>query len=159
MVDGIGKGILRFVRRILLPVLAFAVALPAIAADPPLVDGVSGAPVVWSDWIARRGPVAVLAWASWSPTANEVLGRHAELSAACRVEDLHLVVLDVQEPLEDGRRALGAGGVAWIHDRHGALLKKYRVIELPSLVIVSKNGEVLARLEPTAEAVRGWRSR
>jgi len=134
-------------------------ALPAIAADPPLVDGASGAPVVWSDWVARRGPVAVLAWASWSPTASEVLGRHAELSAACGERGLHLVVLDVQEPLEDGRRALGAAGVAWIHDRHGALLKTYRVIELPSLVIVSKNGEVLARLGPSAEAVRGWRAR
>ena len=49
--------------------------------------------------------------------------------------------------------------VAWIHDRHGALLKKYRVINIPSILLVSNRGEALARLEPSAEAVRAWSRR
>jgi len=81
---------------------------------------------------------------------------HAGLSKACADAGLHLVVLDVQESLEDGRSALGGREVGWLHDRHGALLKKYRVIEVPSLLLVTAEGEQLAKLDATPEAVRVW---
>lgn len=145
-------------RRALAALAVAAAALPLLAADPPLVDGVSGAPVAWSDLVAKKGPVAVLAWASWAPTAGEVLDRRRELAEATRERGLQFVVLVVQEPLEDARQALAGTGLTWVHDRHGALLKSYRVIELPSIVVVSRAGEVVGRLEPTAEAVRGWRT-
>lgn len=128
----------------------------ASAADPRLVDGVSGAPIAWTDWVAKRGPVAVLVWASWAPTAEATMDGHAGLSKACADAGLHLVVLDVQESLEDGRSALGGREVGWLHDRHGALLKKYRVIEVPSLLLVDPEGEQLAKLDATPEAVRVW---
>ncbi len=135
------------------------VAAAAEAADPPLVDGVSGAPVAWTDWVAKRGPVAVLVWASWAPGAVAVMDRYDEIAAACASLDFHLIVLDVQESLEEGRSALGPRDVSWIHDRHGALLKQYHVIKVPSLVLVSKDNQPFARLEPTAAAVleRGGR--
>jgi len=133
-------------------------ASAATAADPRLVDGVSGAPIAWTDWVAKRGPVAVLVWASWTPTAEATVDGHPVLAAACADAGLHLVVLDVQETLEDGRAALGGRDIGWLHDRHGSLLKQYRVIEIPSLVLVAADGEALARLEPTPEAVRNWRS-
>ena len=129
----------------------------ALAADPRLVDGVSGAPITWTDWVGKRGPVAVLVWASWAPTAEETMDAHAGLSKACADAGLHLVVLDVQESLEDGRAALADREIGWLHDRHGALLKKYRVIEVPSLLLVAADGEQLAKLEATMEAVSGWR--
>ena len=128
----------------------------ASAADPRLVDGVSGAPIAWTDWVAKRGPVAVLVWASWAPTAETTMDGHAGLSKACADAGLHLVVLDVQESLEDGRSALGGREVGWLHDRHGALLKKYRVIEVPSLLLVTAEGEQLAKLDATPDAVRVW---
>ena len=128
----------------------------ASAADPRLVDGVSGAPIGWTDWVAKRGPVAVLVWASWAPTAEATMDGHAGLAKACADAGLHLVVLDVQESLEDGRSALGGREVGWLHDRHGALLKKYRVIEVPSLLLVTADGEQLAKLDATPEAVRVW---
>ena len=128
----------------------------ASAADPRLVDGVSGAPIAWTDWVAKRGPVAVLVWASWAPTADATMDGHAGLSKACADAGLHLVVLDVQESLEDGRSALGGREVGWLHDRHGALLKKYRVIEVPSLLLVTAEGEQLAKLDATPDAVRVW---
>ena len=131
----------------------------ATAADPPLADGVSGAPVTWSDYVAKRGPLAVLVWASWAPESGAVLDRHDDIAAASREAGLKLVVLDVQETLEDGRAALAEREVAWLHDRHGALLKQYRVITIPSLLLVSSDGETLARLEPTAVAVRNWSNR
>ena len=134
-------------------VCILAVVTPAVAADPPLADGVSGAPVAWTDWVVKRGPVAVLVWASWAPRAGAVMDRYDEIAEACASSKLHLVVLDVQESLEDGRAALGPREVSWIHDRHGALLKQYHVITVPSLVLVSPDNQPFARLEPTAAAV------
>jgi hypothetical protein len=131
----------------------FAVVAPTAAADPPLVDGVSGAPVAWTGWVAKRGPVAVLVWASWAPRAEAVMDEYEEIAEACASLKLHLVVLDVHESLEDGRAALGPHGVSWIHDRHGALLKQYHVIKVPSLVLLSADNQPSARLEPTAAAV------
>ena len=128
----------------------------ASAADPRIVDGVSGAPIAWTDWVAKRGPVAVLVWASWAPMAEGTMNGHASLAKACAEAGLHLVVLDVQESLEDGRAALGGREVGWLHDRHGALLKKYRVIEVPSLLLVATDGEQLAKLDATPDAVSGW---
>jgi hypothetical protein len=144
-------------RRYLVLVAAAALALPAVAADPPLVYGVSGAPVGWSDFLARRGPVALLVWSSWAPESAEVLDRSEELSRVAGERGLQMVLLDVQEPLEDARRALDVSGLEWIHDRHGALLKTYRVIAVPSVIIVSPQGEALARLEPRPEALRDWK--
>ena len=126
------------------------------AADPLLVDGVSGAPIAWTDWVAKRGPVAVLVWASWAPEAKTTIDGHSRLAKACADAGLHLVVLDVQETLEDGRAALDGREIGWLHDRHGGLLKKYRVIDVPSLLLVAADGEPLAKIDATPEAVRGW---
>ncbi len=134
-------------------------AVPALAAGPSLVDGVSGVPIDWADWVGKRGPAAVLMWASWAPRAESVIDSHDEIADACREAGLELIVLDVQESIEDGKAALGPKGVPWFHDRHGALLKQYRVIRVPSLVIVSAEGEPLVRMDPTAAAVRSWSSR
>ena len=144
------------------PTLALVLLLgipTANAADPRLVDGVSGAPISWTDWVAKRGPVAVLVWASWAPEAESSMDSYGELLVACGDAGLHLVVLDVQETLEDGRAALDDRKVGWLHDRHGALLKRYRVIEVPSLFLVGADGEALERIDATPEGVRGWRKR
>jgi hypothetical protein len=133
-------------------------AFPSFSADPRLVDGISGAPIAWTDWVAKRGPVAVLVWASWAPSADATMDRYAEFVKACSENGLHLVVLVVQETLDEGRAALGHREVGWLHDRHGALLKRYRVIEVPSLLLVAADGDALDRLEATPEALRGWSS-
>ncbi len=134
--------------------LASMLATLAAAADLPLVDGVSGAPLEWSEWVAKRGPVAVLVWASWAPGATPVIANFGALAAAGREAGLNLELLDVQESLEDGRQALSGTGVNWIHDRHGALLKFYRVITVPSVIVVAKDGTLLKRLAATPEALR-----
>ncbi|MBD3853329.1 MAG: hypothetical protein IFK91_03010 [Acidobacteria bacterium] len=141
----------------MLALIFLLAAGPAEAADPPLADGVSGAPIAWSDWVSKRGPVAVLVWASWAPGADAVIERWDEIVEECSGSGLHPVVVVVQESLADGRAALGARDVPWIHDRHGALLKQHRVIRVPSILVVSAEDEALARLDPTAEAVAGWR--
>ena len=131
---------------------------PLAAVDPPLADGISGAPIAWSDVVGKRGPVAVLVWASWAPGAPAVIDGWDEIVKECGLSGLHPVIVDVQETLADARAALGPRGVPWIHDRHGALLKQYRVIKVPSIVVVSAEGEDVAHLDPTVAAVAGWRS-
>jgi hypothetical protein len=126
------------------------------AADPRLVDGISGAPIAWSEWVAKRGPVAVLVWSSWAPDAQDSLKSYEALAAACKEAGLHLVVLDVQETLEEGRSALSGTDFGWLHDRHGALLKQYRVIEVPSLLLVAADGRTLDKIEATPEAIQSW---
>ena len=140
----------------LFTILALFGLSAASAADPRIVDGVSGAPIAWTDWVAKRGPVAVLVWASWAPMAEATMDEHTSLAEVCTEAGLHLVVLDVQESLEDGRAALAGREVGWLHDRHGALLKMYRVIEVPSLLLIAADGEQLAKLDATADAVRRW---
>jgi hypothetical protein len=130
----------------------------AVAVEPPRADRGSGAPIGWSDVVSKRGPVAVLVWASWAPGAAAVIDGWDEIALASRESGLHLVVVDVQETLADARAVLGPRGVPWIHDRHGSLLKQYRVIKVPSIVVVSAEGEALAHLDPTVAAVAGWRS-
>jgi len=141
--------------------LAFILLLaagPLAAVDPPLADGVSGAPIVWSNLVGKHGPVAVVMWASWAPGAEAVIDSWDQIAKECRESGLHPVIVVVQESLADGRAALGPRGVPWIHDRHGALLKQYRVIKVPSIVVVSAEGEDVAHLDPTVAAVAGWRS-
>jgi len=149
--------ILQPMKRLVLIVTAVLVCAPLAAADLPVVDGVSGAPLVWSEWVAKRGPVAVVVWASWAPGAESVIARYRELADASRDIGLELVVLDVQESLEDGRKALAGTEISWIHDRHGALLKHYRVIDVPSILVVGADGNLKQRLPAKAEALRaGW---
>jgi hypothetical protein len=131
---------------------------PVIAqADPSpqLVDAV-GNPVDWPEWVSERAPVAVLVWSTWVPESRETASNFDALRRACGERELDFVVVDVQEPHDSARRVLDALGVTWLHDRHGAMLKHYRVIRLPVLLVVDSNGEVIGRLEATPEAVESW---
>jgi hypothetical protein len=69
-----------------------------------------------------------------------------------------MVIIAVQEPIEDSRQALGSGP-GWLHDRHGSILKAYRVIRVPAMLVVDSDGRVLERLEALPEAVDAWRGR
>ena len=142
---------------LLIALILLLASWPVAAVDPPLADGISGAPIAWSEWVGKRGPVAVVVWASWAPGAGAVIDSWDQIVKECRESGLHPVIVVVQESLADGRAALGPEEIPWIHDRHGALLKQYRVTRVPSILVVSAEGEALARLDPTAEAVAGWR--
>ena len=128
------------------------------AVQPVQLVAPDGSPVQWLEWVAADAPAAVLFWASWAPRSDTVLAGLADLATACRKRELKLIIIDVQESLADARAALADAGVGWLHDRHGALLKEYRVIRVPALLIVDVKGKVLAELAPTPAAVSGWRA-
>jgi len=126
------------------------------SAAGPTVTTSGGSSVDWADWVEEQGPVAVLLWASWAPGAGDVIAGVGDLETAAAARNLGLVVVSVQEELDEAREDLDGIKVAWLHDRYGGLLKHHRVVTIPVLVIVARNGEVLARLDPTADALRGW---
>jgi thiol-disulfide isomerase/thioredoxin len=133
--------------------IALAAAAPAGAGDLAL-SAADGSSVRWSEWVTANGPAAVLVWASWAPGAPAAVDGLPELAEAARSQGLKLVVVDVQEELEAARRGLELARVPWLHDRHGAILKQYRLIELPILLVVGQDGRELARMDPSAESLR-----
>lgn len=129
----------------------------ALAAESSVVlEDPDREPVAWSHWLEGNAPVAVLLWTSWAPRSEAAIARLDEIASACRSAGLELVVVAVQEPFADAEAILARQSVPWFHDRHGELLKQYRVLRLPSLVVVGADGSIAARLEPSPEGVRGW---
>ena len=113
----------------------------------------------WTAWIEAHGPAAVVVYASWAPRSDELLLALGDLGASARARELGFVVLAVQEPFDDARASLDPAGVEWLHDRHGTLLKRYRVLRIPSVLVVARDGALLATLDATADALRsggGW---
>jgi hypothetical protein len=128
---------------------ALGIAGLATTAEPALRDH-EGAAVVWTDWLAERAPAAVVVYASWAPRADGVLASLADLESAARARGLRLVLLAVQEPFEDSRVTLESVDVEWIHDRHGVLLKRYRVLRVPSMLVIGSDGDLVATLDVDA---------
>ena len=135
--------------------LVLATTVPAAEPAPQLVIPEGGS-VGWHAWLEERGQSAVLIWSSWAPRAFEPLGALPELRKACAAKNLELVLIAVQEPIEDARKALQPYRVTWLHDRRGDILKHHRVTRLPALLVVDEAGEVLARLTPDPSQIDGW---
>lgn len=106
--------------------------------------------MVWTDWLAEREPAVVVVYASWAPRADGVLAGLGDLESAARARGLRLVLLAVQEPFEDSQAALESVDVEWIHDRHGVLLKRYRVLRVPSMLVIGAEGDLVATLDVDA---------
>jgi hypothetical protein len=123
---------------------------PQMAVTAP-----DGSPVQWSRLLEQHGPVAVLFWASWAPRGRSTLASCGRMREAARKRGLELLIVDVQESLPDARYALSNSGIPWVHDRYGRLLRRYRVLRIPRLLVIAKDGGVTARLEPRAEALEG----
>ena len=115
-----------------------------------------GGSVAWADWLGDNAPIAVLLWASWVPDADSTLADLDRITAAASARGLELVLVVVQEPLNEARESLGNIDVEWLHDRYGHLLKEYRVVSIPRLLVVAEDGRVVERLEVDVESLRAW---
>ncbi len=125
------------------------------ADDIHLVDS-KGEATRWLGWLETNGPTAALVWSSWAPDGSEALGIAPALAEAAGRKGLGFVIVDVQEEFEEAGHALAGRGMEWLHDRHGEILKQYRLIEVPILVIVDAEGRLEARLAPEPAALAAW---
>ncbi len=141
---------------------ALGAALLAAQSPPPVeleLRYPDGTPVAWERWIGAHAPVAMVVWASWTPRSGEVLRRLGELRRVAEDRGLSLVLVAVQEPVTDSRRALEGVDVTWFHDGRGSVLKRFRVVRVPSLVVLDRGGRVLGRMESSPEALGSWEGR
>lgn len=113
----------------------------------------------FDSWLGANGPAVLMVWATWAPRADTALERLARIRRACEERDIALVLVDVQEPYEVGREALRQYGLPWIHDRHGQLLKHFRIIKIPRLLLVGAGGELISQADVSEDAVRSWEER
>lgn len=117
-----------------------------------------GRPIVWADWVSDHSPVAVLLWASWVPDAERTLADLDAIVAATGRRGLDFVVVAVQEPLDEASKSLAGTEVSWLHDRYGRLLKDYRVVAIPRLLVFADDGRLIERLEIDQDSMRHWGS-
>ncbi len=143
--------------RRLLACLVCLVGAVAWAGEGPDLTNAAGQPVDWAQWLADNGPAAVVVLASWAPEAERVERDLPALARMCGERNLGLAVVGVHEPLKDTRSAMEGRGVTWFHDRHGSILKAYRLIRVPVMVILKPDGTVSARLDPSPAALADWR--
>jgi hypothetical protein len=136
---------------------ASALVVHPVMAQEIELTAANGTPVQWSSWVVDNGPAAILFWASWTPDADQVLSRLGAFERTARGQQLGFVVISVQEEYDAARAALDENGT-WLHDRHGRLLRQLRVLEVPSLVVIAADGQVLSRLEPSPDALGRWRA-
>jgi hypothetical protein len=139
---------------------AMLVALCVAAAPGPAAEVTvatpDGATVEWSAWIEEHGPAAVVLWASWAPGAKGTMLGLADLDGVAGSKGLDLVLVSVQEDAAKAGIKLADSKLVWLHDRWGALLKHYRIVTIPAMLIVDRDGTLLARLDATPEALREW---
>lgn len=147
------------IRAVAAALCAGAAFVAAQTPVPVVVTAPDGRTLEWSRWLANAGPAAVLLWSSWSPRGDEPLAELEAFEAVCRERGLAFVLVAVQEELEESAAVLGGRDVRWLHDRHGMLLKRYRVVRVPSVLVLDGRGEAVARLQPTPEALQAWEAR
>lgn len=138
--------------------VAFCLPVADLSSAEVTVTDPDGAPVRWSGWIEDQGPAAVVLWASWVPNAEATLNEWSAIARVARSKNLSPILVSVQESAAETRASLGGADIPWMNDRYGGLLKQFRVVEIPAMVIVAEDGRVVARLDPTANALREWKS-
>jgi hypothetical protein len=158
----VGRYTLSVIRHMKLEmVLLLLVLLVGVQAEGQVLETLhvrasDGESTPLDSWLAERGPAVLLIWATWAPRSEQSLVVLDELQAACAERDLALVVVDVQEPFEAGWDVFAGGDVPWVHDRHGVLLKHFRVIKIPRLLVISSDGDLVQQSAVSVDFVRNW---
>ena len=138
--------------------VAICASVSEISSAELTIAGPDGEAIHWSSWLEDHGPAAVVLWASWVPDAEATVNELEGISRVARSKELEMILVSVQESPDEARSSLETAGVPWLNDRYGGLLKRFRVVKIPTLVIVEKDGRVVARLDATANALRVWKS-
>jgi peroxiredoxin len=138
-------------------------AEPASAAstgDKEWVDftlpDADGRQVSLGPFIGKK-PVLLVFWATWCPPCTEavpLLNRmHTESAADAKVQ---ILALDFMESREKVSAFIASKKVAFpvLLDRSGSVARKYRVVGIPTYVLIDRDGKVVYRDHEIPEIAR-----
>lgn len=128
-----------------------AAAIPAAGELQDRVDftlpDMEGNPVSLDRFVGKK-PVFLLFWATWCPHCNEAVPEinriHAESG---RGDRLQILALDYKEPHEKVAAFIRRKDVEYpvLLDRKGAVTRSYRVLGIPTYILIDTAGRIVYR--------------
>jgi peroxiredoxin len=91
-----------------------------------------------------RKPVLLVFWATWCPHCNEAVPEINEIQS--RMSDrLQILAIDFMESGEKVKAFMKAKNVSYpvLLDRNGKVARQYRVLGIPTYVVLDKNGQIV----------------
>ncbi|MFZ5788525.1 MAG: TlpA family protein disulfide reductase [Acidobacteriota bacterium] len=114
---------------------------------------ISGQPIALRELFAG-GPVVLVLWNSWLPDSAEFGPQIVSAAAAARAAEARCVVVVFQDEPEAARGLPdGDAPVLVALDRHGELLRRFKVTRAPAVLVVGADGAVRSRGGPGADEV------
>jgi thiol-disulfide isomerase/thioredoxin len=131
------------------------VALAAALAAPQEFETVGGKSISLAD-LLQRGPVVLVFWNSWLPQGKSFLPLLREVESSAQREGWPGAVVIFQDDSADGTKLLASEPAVLprVLDRRGVLVRHFEVTRAPAVLLVDRDGTVMARSGPGAEEVR-----
>jgi thiol-disulfide isomerase/thioredoxin len=135
--------------------LAALLVAGSVASGESDLKTTTGAPFSLADFLAR-GPVVLVFWNSWLPHSEEFLALLPEVTSAAEHSGWPGAVIVFQDTGADAAKQLpaSAGGLVYVLDRRGELVRRFKVTRAPAVLLVEPSGAVLARSGSAPEEVR-----
>jgi thiol-disulfide isomerase/thioredoxin len=135
--------------------LAALLVAGSVASGESDLKTTTGAPFSLADFLAR-GPVVLVFWNSWLPHSEEFLALLPEVTSTAEHSGWPGAVIVFQDTGADAAKRLpaSAGGLVYVLDRRGELVRRFKVTRAPAVLLVDPSGVVLARSGSAPEEVR-----
>ena len=93
---------------------------------------------------AGRKPVLLVFWATWCPHCNEAVPAINEIQSRLSGR-LQILAIDFMESGEKVKAFMKAKNVSYpvLLDRNGKVARQYRVLGIPTYVVLDKKGEIV----------------
>lgn len=119
---------------------------PSAWIDFTLPD-MNGEPVSLGTFLEKK-PVLLVFWATWCPHCNELVPEinrlHTDPATGAKLQILALNYLESREKVESFLRKKRVAYPVLL-DRKGTVARMYRVVGIPTYVLIDKGGRILYR--------------
>lgn len=125
--------------------LCAAFAVPAIGSEAAdfTLESATGERVSLGRFAGEKAVLLVF-WATWCPHCNAAVPAINEIQSRMR-DRLEVLAIDFLESRQKVQSFMKAKNVAYtvLLDRDGAVARKYRVVGIPTYVVVDRNGRIV----------------
>ena len=126
-------------------VLCAAFVVPAIGSEAAdfTLESATGERVSLGRFAGEKAVLLVF-WATWCPHCNAAVPAINEIQSRMRGR-LEVLAIDFLESRQKVQSFMKAKNVAYtvLLDRDGAVARKYRVVGIPTYVVVDRNGKIV----------------